>query len=100
VSVGEDNTARLWDVNRLWVPNTVCTKSKTVLHENPGYVTALAFSPDSKMPASGSESRVLRVWDIATAKVQESFITRDTRWIRAATFLSDGVAFASTGGTD
>lgn len=98
--MGEDNTARLWDVNRLSAPNTIYTESKAILHANLGYITALAFSQDSKMLVSGSEDRVLRVWDIGTAKVQESFITGDTRWIRAATFLSDGVAFASTGGTD
>ena len=99
-SVGEDNTARLWDVNRLRAPNTIYTESKAILHENPGYVTALAFSPDSKMLVSGSEDRVLRVWSTETAKVQETFSTGDKRGIRAAAFLSDGVAFASTGGTE
>ena len=47
-SVGEDNTVRLWDIDMLWAPNTVYTESKSILHAYPRYVTALAFSPDSR----------------------------------------------------
>lgn len=96
-SVGEGNTVRLWDIDMLSAPNTVYTESKSILHAHPGRITALAFSSDSRLLASGSDDRVFRVWNTETAKAQESFITGDNGRIRAAAFLSSGVAFASTG---
>ena len=92
--VGDDNTVRLWSLDTLQTPaNPVDIQPKAVLHAHPGIVTALDFSPDGSMLMNGSEDGILRLWNAETAEEQESVLTGHNRWIRAAAFLPDGIAY-------
>ena len=90
---GDDNTVRLRDLDTLQTPNTVDIQPKVVLHAHSGVVTTLDFSPDGSTLVNGSEDGILRLWNTETAQAQEAIFTGDNRWIRAAAFLPDGIAY-------
>ena len=64
-----------------------------------GEVTALAFSPDSKMLASGGKDNLVRLWETATGKEIRQFQGHRDSIISLA-FSPDGKLLASTGGSD
>jgi RNA polymerase sigma factor (sigma-70 family) len=60
---GSDRTAKVWDVET--------GKELATFGEHPGWVVAVAFSPDGKTVAAGSpgkQSQVVKLWDLATGK--------------------------------
>ena len=57
-------------------------------------VRALAFSPDGKMLASGSEDKRVRVWNIEK-RFKHATLTGHKEWITAVAFSTDGKTVAS-----
>src|SRR5439155_23184472 len=62
------------------------------------WVTAAAFSPDSKLLASGSEDCTIRLWDVATGQPLSS-PPRHTSWVSRVAVSPDGTRVA-TGSQD
>jgi len=70
-----------------------------VLTGHTGAISALAWSPDSTILASGAiDENVLRLWDPATGK-QLRMLEGHTGWIRSLAYSPDGKLLAS-GSTD
>ena len=67
-----------------------------VLKGHTSYVLAVAFSPDSKTLASGSEDGTIKLWTMAGSKTTEkSSLTGHTGPVRAVAFSPDGQYLAS-----
>ncbi|BCR85773.1 WD40 repeat domain-containing protein [Aspergillus chevalieri] len=59
-----------------------------------GYVKAVAFSPDSKQIASGSNDATIKLWDATTGELQNT-LTGHSDWVNAVAFSPDGKQIAS-----
>ena len=77
---------KLWDI-------TTSSELRT-LKGDIGICYALAFSPDSKILASGSHDGTILTWDVATGSELTTLMGHDN-WIKALTFSSDGKTLAS-----
>jgi WD40 repeat protein len=61
-------------------------------------VRSIAYSPDGKTLASGSEDMTIRLWDVSTGK-QIAVLKGHTGDIHGVSFAPDGLTLAS-GGSD
>jgi WD40 repeat protein len=86
---GEDHLVRLYHVGEN-------IRLADTLAGHTAYVTAVAFSPDAKILASGSNDRTLRLWDVATARVLDVCTGHDDQ-VSAIAFAPDGKTVASGG---
>src|SRR5262249_17511422 len=66
----------------------------TLSGEHTRLVLCLAFSPDGKTLASGSEDTPIRLWDLQTGKVTAT-LRGDMRPVRCLAFSPDGEMLAS-----
>ena len=66
------------------------------LSRHPGRVQCLAFSPDSRLVASGGYDRMVRLWDVNQQREIRRFIGHRAA-IRAVAFSPDGKRLASGG---
>ena len=102
-----DHTIKIWDLS-----NDKCLKSWQTFerHEGRGEghedtVTSVAFSPDGKTLASGSEDRTVKIWSVKDGKCIETFEGDDDtvssakshkRWVNFVAFSPNGETIAST----
>ncbi|MEP6983960.1 MAG: protein kinase [Chloroflexota bacterium] len=87
-SKGDDNLIHLWD--------GATNKEIKTLPNAVGYVTNLAFSPDSSKLVSASSNNALNIWDIATAKSLNTInLTGNNRLIIPIAYSPDGKTIAS-----
>ncbi|MEA2205750.1 MAG: hypothetical protein QOE77_2526 [Blastocatellia bacterium] len=61
----------------------------TRLEAHPGEIKALAFSPDGKLLASGSDDRIVRLWDAQTGSLLGA-LPGHTKGIEVVAFTPDG----------
>jgi WD40 repeat protein/serine/threonine protein kinase len=66
------------------------------LSRHPGRVQCLAFSPDSRLVASGGYDRMVRLWDVTEQREIRRFVGHRAA-IRAVAFSPDGKRLASGG---
>ncbi|CAG8884877.1 unnamed protein product, partial [Penicillium egyptiacum] len=59
-----DETVRLWD--------PVTGALQQTLEGYSGWVRSVAFSPDGRLLASGSDDETVRLWDPATGALQQT----------------------------
>ena len=95
-----DWTIEVWKVTDREPPTPVNFGSPLwILKGHAGTVTSVAFSPSSKMLASGSADQRVRLWDLTTGKHLHTF-SNHTSKISALTFTRDDVlASGSSDGT-
>jgi WD40 repeat protein/serine/threonine protein kinase len=86
----DERTIKLWEV-RTGTP-------RGALHGHQGFVSALAFSPDGRWLASGSEDTTVRLWDPATGKVR-AVLRGHKKAVTSIHFCPDGRRICSLDGT-
>ena len=69
-------------------------KRRTVTY--PNAITALAFSPDGKIFASGHRDGILRLWDSENGRKLSTLRDHKRGWIKALAFSPDGKTLASS----
>ena len=83
--VGQMRRSDLWNVN---------TGESTILPDHTRSVYSVAFSPDGTTLASGSEDTTVKLWDLATCRVQRTFRGHAGE-VRSVAFSPDGKTLAS-----
>jgi WD40 repeat protein len=63
--------------------------------EHSGDVTAVAFSPDNKLLASGSNDKTVGIWDLINGK--PNTLVGHTAFVKCVAFSPDGELLASAG---
>ena len=78
----------------VWIYDTATDKEITLLNGFGWGVSAIAYSPDGKILASGSASGTIRLWDTETDEILQ---TLDDHWrsVRSLAFSPDGSMLAS-----
>src|SRR3977135_3976838 len=84
----------LWNVIFLWDVDKKAKPQRLLGHSY--WVRSIAFSPDSKILASGSEDKTVILWDVKTGEQRQRL--RHSSWGRAVAFHPDGKMLASGGG--
>ena len=87
-----DETIQLWDIEEIDIDETKrpihITNPKHVLSGHAGGISALDFSVNGKLLASGSSDNTVRLWDVRTGKHLHTFAGH-TGKIGTVTFLGD-----------
>ncbi len=89
-SGGDDGVVRLWDV--------AAGKQRSKLAGRSIFVASVAFSPDGRTLASGSEDGLgaVRLWDVATGRLRRALGPPSTAF--SVAFSPDGRTLASERG--
>jgi COMPASS component SWD3 len=64
-----------------------------ILRGHEGPVRCLAYSPDGRLLASGSDDKTVKIWHLSKGREQHT-LYRHKDWVRAVAFASDGKTFA------
>jgi WD40 repeat protein len=84
----KDKTIKLWDVSS-------GTELRTFTGHSSG-VLSVAFSPDGKTLASGSEDHTIKLWEVESGR--ERTLSGHTGWVHSVAFSPDGKTLASGSG--
>ena len=81
----DGDTIHLWDAHTGEHKRTLIAKK---------LIKSIAFSPDGKILASGSNDETIRLWDVATGK-NKMVLTEHNEWVDGLAFSPDGKILAS-----
>ncbi|MCS6807020.1 MAG: right-handed parallel beta-helix repeat-containing protein [Blastocatellia bacterium] len=84
----------LWGV---FLPQLPCLVTST-LSGHTDWVNSVAFSPGTKLLASGSGDQTIRVWDVGTGNLVRT-LSGHTAWVSSIAFSPDGKVLASGSGS-
>ena len=80
----------------IWLFDTHSLDVVSLLPNHLELVTSLAFSPDSRILASGNDDRTVHLWDVATGTLQQT-LQGHTSPVYHLAFSPDGRTLASAG---
>ena len=80
----------------IWIYDVTIHQEVTLLTENTGPVSGVAFSPDGSTIVSGYSDGSILVWDVKTGKHKQTLPT-EQEWVRSVAFSPDGKTIASGG---
>ncbi|KAF6785943.1 hypothetical protein CMUS01_16540, partial [Colletotrichum musicola] len=84
-----DYTVKLWD--------TATGQCQQTLEGHSSTVNSVAFSPDGRQLASGSDDKTVKLWDTATGQCQQT-LEGHSHWVMSVAFSPDGRQLASGSG--
>jgi WD40 repeat protein len=93
IATGGDDSGRV----RLW--DVATGKPRTILSGHKGGVTALAFSRDGLLLASGGRDGAIVIWDVSKG-AQRASLNRHTDYVQSVAFSPDGKTLASGSNND
>ena len=84
----------------IWLYDTTTYQEVALLTAHTKAVKCLAFSPDGKILASGSDDNTIRLWSVDTGETQMILTghTHEFEGVKSVTFSPDGKTLVSGGG--
>lgn len=79
---------------KLYIQNIMTDENITMFDENDEIVTMAEFSPDTSMLATAGNSGEIRIWDVATGRLNTK-LTGHTRAVTSVAMLSDGTTLVT-----